>query len=211
MKLAVYNQKGETIAELDCPKELAGLVFNSDLVHQVYTSFLSNERKPVAHTKDRSEVSGGGRKPWVQKGTGRARQGSIRSPLWKGGGVVFGPRSREENFSKKINKKMKQASLKMVLSKKLQDEEVKILDSFSASEIKTKQLNQILKNILKKDLNKTKLVILNEKEQNLKRALRNIPNLEVIALKDLNIKHLLNNKFVILSRDSFSQLEKKLV
>ena len=105
---------------------------------------------------------------------------------------------------------MKQASLKMVLSKKLQDEEVKILDSFSTSEIKTKQLYQILKNVLKNDLNKTKLIILNEKEQNIKRAVRNIPNLEVIALKDLNIKYLLNNKFVLLSQDSFNQLEKKL-
>ena len=117
MKFSVINQKGEKLKETLLPKEIFEVKSNNDLIHQVVVSQMSNRRKNIAHTKDRSEVSGGGRKPWRQKGLGKARHGSIRSPIWIGGGVTFGP-TKERVFKKKINKKMRRKALFMVLSAK---------------------------------------------------------------------------------------------
>ncbi|MGC8651248.1 MAG: 50S ribosomal protein L4 [Minisyncoccia bacterium] len=210
MKITIYNQKGETIEEREIPKEIFGLSLNKDLIYQVYTSFLSNQRKPIAFTKDRSEVRGGGKKPWAQKGTGRARHGSIRSPIWKGGGATFGPRQKEENFTRKINKKMKEASVKMVLSQKIKDQEIKVIDKFDIKEIKTKEIDNILKNLFQKDAQKRILVLLNPQEQALKRAFRNLPKVETTNVSDVNILHLLNNKFVLFSQETLTYLEKQL-
>ena len=211
MKIEVYNQKGEVIEEVNLSQEIFGLNFNQDLVYQVYKSLLSNQRKPLAFTKDRSEVRGGGKKPWAQKGTGRARHGSIRSPIWKGGGVTFGPRQKEENWKKKVNKKMKTASVKIILSQKLKDKEIKIIDKFEPREIKTKEFFNVLKQIFKTDITKSILVLLDNKEQTLKRVFKNIPKVEIANVSDVNILNLLNNKFVILSKDALATLEKQLV
>jgi len=211
MKIEVYNQKGEVIEEVNLSQEIFGLNFNQDLVYQVYKSLLSNQRKPLAFTKDRSEVRGGGKKPWAQKGTGRARHGSIRSPIWKGGGVTFGPRQKEENWKKKVNKKMKTASVKIILSQKLKDKEIKIIDKFEPKEIKTKEFFNVLKQIFKTDITKSILVLLDNKEQTLKRVFKNIPKVEIANVSDVNILNLLNNKFVILSKDALATLEKQLV
>jgi len=210
MKITIYNQKGEVVTEREVPKEIFGLALNKDLIYQVYTSFLSNQRRPLAFTKDRSEVRGGGKKPWAQKGTGRARHGSIRSPLWKGGGTTFGPRQKEENFTRKINKKMKQASVKMALSQKLKDQEIKVIDRFDLKEMKTKEMSSILKNIFQKDSQKKILVLLNPQEQILRRTLRNLPKVEIANVSDVNILNLLNNKFVFFSQETLNNLEKQL-
>jgi len=210
MKAEVFNQKGEAVEEIEVSQNIFDVAFNNDLVYQVYKSLLSNQRKPLAFTKDRSEVRGGGKKPWAQKGTGRARHGSIRSPIWKGGGVPFGPRQKEENWKKKINKKMKTASVKIILSQKLKDKEIKIIDKFELKEIKTKEFFKVLKQIFKKDITKSILVLLDKKEQNFKRALKNIPKVEIANVSDVNILNLLNNKFVILSKEALATLEKQL-
>src|SRR3989338_4393818 len=127
MEAKVYTQDGKESGKVKLPEDVFNLPWNSDLVHQVVVSMESNARVTVAHTKDRSEVSGGGKKPWKQKGTGRARHGSIRSPLWIGGGVTHGPRN-EKNFKKKINKKMKIKALYVVLSEKLRNNEILFLN-----------------------------------------------------------------------------------
>ncbi len=210
MKAEVYNQKGEVLEEIEMPQNIFDVAFNNDLVHQVYKSLLSNQKKPIAFTKDRSEVRGGGKKPWAQKGTGRARHGSIRSPIWKGGGVVFGPRQREENLKKKVNKKMKKASVKIVLSQKLKDKEIRIIDKFEIKEIKTKEIFNVLKQIFRTDITKSILVLLDNKEKTLARALKNISRVDIANVSDVNILNLLNNKFVMLSKEALATLEKQL-
>jgi len=146
MKASLYNQEGEEIKKVDLPSEIFDIELNSDLVHQVVVAQMSNSRKVIAHTKDRSEKRGGGRKPWRQKGTGRARHGSIRSPIWRGGGVTFGP-TKDRNFSKKINKKMKQGALLMTLSSKIKEDEFVLLDKIELTEGKTKLMNEMINNL----------------------------------------------------------------
>ena len=126
MKANVYNENGEVIKEIDLDSRIFEVEANEDLLHQAVRTILANRRKPIADTKDRGEVQGGGKKPWRQKGTSRARHGSIRSPLWKGGGVTFGP-VKEKNYSLKINKKMKDKALKMVLSLKAKENKIFVL------------------------------------------------------------------------------------
>jgi len=143
MKVSVYDQQGKEIGTTLLPKEIFDVKLNPDLVHQVATSQMANRRQVIAHTKDRGEVRGGGKKPWRQKGTGRARHGSIRSPLWKGGGVTFGP-TKERNFKKIIPKKMKRKALFMVLSAKAKENLLIILDTLKLPLPKTKVISQIL-------------------------------------------------------------------
>ena len=129
MKTKVYDHKGKEARSIDLPDTLFGLDWNADLVHQVVVGMQSNARTNTAHTKDRSEVSGGGKKPWRQKGTGQARHGSKRSPIWSGGGITFGPRN-ERNYDKKINTKMRRKALLVALSQKMRDGQVLFVDGF---------------------------------------------------------------------------------
>jgi len=205
MKTDIYNQKGKKAGEISLPESVFGLEWNNDLVHQVMVSMMSNARNPIAHTKDRSEVSGGGKKPWRQKGTGRARHGSSRSPIWRGGGITFGP-TNEKNFSKKINKKMSTKALFTVLSQKLKDGEIIFVDNFEIDEPKTKEAKDILvslssvkgfEGIVSKRKNST-FVAIDEKDENVERSFNNFGNIDLGEVRNLNILNLLNNKYLVI-------------
>src|SRR3989344_7485703 len=139
MEEKLYNQEGKEVGKLELPEYVFNLPWNADLVHQVSVSMMANIRMPLAHAKTRGEVRGGGKKQWRQKGTGRARHGSIRSPLWRGGGITFGPRT-EKVFERDIPKKMRRKALFMVLSQKAKDKQLVVLDKFSAEKPKTKEI-----------------------------------------------------------------------
>ncbi|QQG45023.1 MAG: 50S ribosomal protein L4 [Candidatus Sungiibacteriota bacterium] len=203
MIVNLYNQSAKKVGTVDLPEAVFGLKWNADLVHQVVTSQAANLRSPVAHAKGRSEVRGGGRKPWRQKGTGRARHGSIRSPLWKGGGVTHGPLT-EKNYKKKINKKMARRALYTVLSAKARDNEIIVLDDLKFKEAKTKYAAQMFAKFVKeKEFSRiTKgrgvLIALPEKNEILRRAMRNLPYIEIDEARNLNAHEVLQYKFLLL-------------
>jgi large subunit ribosomal protein L4 len=204
MLVNTYNQNGEVVGQTRLPSEIFGLKINPDLVHQVVVSQMANRRKPIAHTKTRAEVSGGGRKPWPQKGLGRARHGSIRSPLWRHGGVTFGPR-KEKIFKKKIPKKMKRKALFMVLSQKLNDKELVLIDKLKIEKPKTRLFFEILKKLPLKKINA--LIVLPKLDKNLILASRNIPKIKTLLAKDLNCLDLLSFKYLILPVDSIKVIK----
>jgi len=210
MEATVYNQKGKAEGKVKLPEILFNQPLNNDLLHQVVLSYQYNRRKPSAFTKDRSEVRGGGKKPWRQKGTGRARHGSIRSPLWKGGGVTFGPRLKERHLKKKINLKIKKAALRIILSQKLRDKEIKIIDKIDLKEPKTKEINAILQNIFPDKKKKTIILLLENKQVDIQRSVRNIPYLNYLTVKDINPLSLLNSKYLLLLAKTLPVLEKTL-
>ncbi len=205
MKTDVYTASGKKAGSTELPKEIFGLPWNSDLVHQVVTSFQSNQRTPVAHVKDRSDRSGGGVKPWRQKGTGRARHGSIRSPLWVGGGVTHGP-TNEKSYEKKVNKKMRSKALFTVLSKKHADGQVLFLDSLAFAEGKTKEAEGMIESLAKiegfeKFANKKGNVALfatAEGDDNTKRSLKNIKAVSLAQIENLNALDALNYSYVVI-------------
>lgn len=204
MLAKTYNQKGEEVGKTQLPKAVFEVKINPDLVYQVATSQLSNQRQSIAHTKDRGEVSGGGKKPWRQKGTGRARHGSTRSPIWRHGGVAFGPRN-EKVYARKINKKMKRLALKMVLSAKAQGNLVLLVDSFDLAEAKTRILAANLRNIREKAEGAQKgsiLIAVPKYDRKFYLAARNIAGVKTIEAAKLNTLDLLGSKFLMLSKDS---------
>jgi len=205
MKVDIYNQKNEKSGTMELPDRIFKVEWNPDLVHRALAALLSNRRQPWAHTKDRSEVSGGGRKPWRQKGTGRARHGSIRSPLWKGGGVTFGPR-KERNYFKKINKKMNQKAIFSILSNKLESHELKIIDSFGAEILKTKKAAEILKKIIQD--NSSILIIPSREQVKIKKAVTNIKKVDALSPLSLNVYDLLKYKNIILEKKAVEEIEK---
>jgi len=172
---------------------------NNDLVHQVMVSQMANQRQATAHTKDRSEVRGGGKKPWRQKGTGRARHGSIRSPIWKGGGVTFGPRN-ERNYKKIIPKQMRRKALLMVLSEKARNDSMVLLDELKVKEPKTKEIANLLANLPCKTA-KT-LIALPKLDKNIIIASKNIAKINTIEARELNVLDLLNFKYLLMPKDS---------
>jgi len=210
MEQIVYNQKGEEVGKVELPAKIFDVKLNQDLMNQSVVTQMSNVRKVIAHTKDRSERRGGGRKPWKQKGTGRARHGSNRSPIWRGGGISFGP-TKERNFTKKINRKMKQAALFMALTSKVKDKEMVILDKLDFTDAKTKLMAGILntlKNKLKKNLDKSVLIVLPETDLKIVRANRNIPKIKTIRADSLNIADVLNYKYFLILQDSIEVIKK---
>lgn len=206
MDAIIYNQKGTEAGKIKLSESVFGLKWNADLVHQVVVSMASVARTNVAHTKNRSDVSGGGKKPWQQKGTGRARHGSIRSPLWVGGGVSGGPRN-EKNFTKKINKKMKAKALYTILSAKFKRGEVLFVDDLSMRAIKTKDARGVLSSLAKLDgfkdlLSKRKnsaYVALASKDVTTEKSFRNFGNLEVNEIRNMNPLDLMKYKYVVIS------------
>jgi len=211
MKTNVYNQTAELVHELELSDKIFGVKSNAELLHQAVVTQMGNERQVLADTKDRSEVRGGGKKPWKQKGTGRARVGSSRSPIWKGGGVTFGPTS-DRNFSKKINKKMKQKAIFMALSDKLANGTLVVLDSLQMEEFKTKKFNEVLTAIENKILNSDRrniLVINDSKDEKVKYSARNLKGTEIINLENINIVELLKYKNLLLTETAIKTLEER--
>lgn len=204
MKTPVYNQMGEEVGQALLPKEIFDVPLNSDLLHQVVVSQQANRRQVIANTKGRGEVSGGGRKPWRQKGTGRARVGSIRSPLWRGGGIAFGP-TKERIFTKKINRKMRRLALLMVLSAKAKNNFLVVLDVLKLEKPKTKLMVEILNRLPSK--NRPALIALPEMDQSVIRAARNIPGLQTAEARNLNPLDLLSFEYLILPKESIKTIK----
>ena len=208
MKLPLYNQQGKKIDEILLPKEIFEVPMNPDLVHQVVVCQIANRRQKIAKTKDRSEVRGGGRKPWRQKGTGRARHGSIRSPIWRKGGVTFGPTGREV-FKKIIPKKMRRKALFMVLSAKAKENLIFVLDNLKIEKPKTKFMIEILdKLFLKKG---SGLLVLPKIDKNIILASRNISKIDPIQAKDLNALDLLNYKYIIMPKEAIEVIKETFI
>jgi len=205
MKIPVYTKNGEIVNEIELPKEIFGLKINPNFLHQVIVSQMSNRRQGTAHTKTRAEVSGGGRKPWPQKGLGRARHGSIRSPIWKGGGVAHGPR-KEKNYKKIIPKKMRRKALFMVLSSKAKDNQLILLDNLEIKEGKTKEIAKILENL--KIKGKKVLFALPSLDKKIILAVKNIPKASTIQAKDLNALDVLNAKYLLMPLNSLDIIKK---
>jgi large subunit ribosomal protein L4 len=204
MLVDIYNEKGEKIKQAKLPKEIFGVEVNPNLVYQVVTSQMSNRRQGTAHTKDRSEVRGGGRKPWAQKGTGRARHGSIRSPIWKGGGVTFGPR-KERNFRKSIPKKMKRKALFMVLSGKVKENLLILLDKLEVKEGKTKELANLLKNLPCKG--GSVLIALPKYDKKIIQSSNNLPEVRTMEARELNALDLLSYKYLLMPKDALKVIK----
>lgn len=204
----VFNQEGKEVSNISLPLEIFGLKVNSDLISQAVTAQMANSRDSIAHAKDRSEVRGGGKKPWKQKGTGRARHASIRSPLWAGGGVTFGPRT-EKNFSVKINKKMKRQALFMVLSGKLRDGELIILDDLKLKQAKTKDMAQAMEKIgagVKMDLAKGTMIVLSKKDEMVFRAAKNLPKILTMGVNSLNVVDLLSSRYLLMPKEAVEKI-----
>ncbi len=208
MKVDVYNQKGEVIDKIELSEDIFNVKWNPVLVHQVLVAMQNNQRKPIAHTKNRGEVRGGGKKPWRQKGTGRARHGSIRSPIWIGGGVAFGPRN-EKNYQKKINKKAKQLALFSALSKKLTDGEIKVIKEIKINEPKTKEMAKILSQFLNNQKKNQGLLILPQSDKNIIRATRNLSFAQVDVVDNLNLIDILKYKNIFFLSEAINKLNKK--
>ena len=210
MKADVYNLKNEVVGTMELPAEVFGTKWNATLVQQVLEAQLANARQPWAHVLDRSEVRGGGKKPWRQKGTGRARHGSTRSPIWVGGGKAHGPRN-DKDYSQKVNKKMKRAALFTVLSKKLKDGEVKVVDTLVTDAPKTKILADALRNMLtmKKGAKRYDALLVPAGANALVfRASSNLQKTKAIDATSLNIYDIVNHKNLLLEKDSIAVIEK---
>lgn len=215
----IYNQSGKEVGDVKLPANIFGLSWNSDLVHQVVTSMLSDSRVIYAHTKTRSEVSGGGKKPWQQKGTGRARHGSTRSPIWVHGGVAHGPNGLK-NYGRKVNKKMKAKALYTILSRKLKDGEILFVDKFNIEKPKTTEAVEILKSLSKikttSDIFSKKknsaIIAISGKKQAFEKSFANIGNVKVDEVRNINPIDLLNMKYLVIENpeDSIKFMESKM-
>lgn len=208
MKSTVINIKDNKEKEIELPGSIFNEPLNKDLLYQVIRIYQLNKRQPTAFTKDRSEVRGGGRKPWKQKGTGRARHGSIRSPLWKGGGVTFGPRAKETSIKRKVNKKVRQKALAIILSQKLKDQEIKIVDTLKIDVPKTKEMNNVLKTIFPNRKKEKILFILKDQNENIKRGARNIPGVNYCLVTDLNPLALVQVKYLVFTQAALDDLSR---
>ncbi|NDB58058.1 50S ribosomal protein L4 [bacterium] len=206
MEQTIYNQKGKESGKIKLPEAVFGLAWNADLVHQVVVSMTSSMRHSIANTKTRGEVSGGGKKPWQQKGTGRARHGSTRSPIWVGGGIAHGPRA-DKNYDRKINKKVKSKALYTILSKKLKDGEVLFVDSISFDAPKAKEAKDTIMAFSKiKGFEKfaTKprnvaIISTDKKTPVLTKSFKNFGNLEIEEFRNINPVSLLNHKYLVIA------------
>lgn len=208
MKTKVYNLQGKEIADLNLDDKIFGVKVKPEVVHQVFVSQTNNARQPWADTKGKGEVSGGGRKPWKQKGTGRARHGSIRSPLWVGGGVTFGPLSIR-NYKSKINKKTRRLAVKMCLSDKLAQNSIFVVENFDFAEPKTKLFAEFLKKLPAKQ--KSFLILTDQKDnQKVYRMAKNLKKVEIAKAIDASVVELVKKEAVIFSKESVADLEKVL-
>lgn len=202
-KVTVYNQTGIEVKDINLEPAIFGIKIKPELIAQVVTALQANKRQILAHTKGRSEVRGGGRKPWKQKGTGRARHGSSRSPLWIGGGVTFGP-TNERNFTQKINKKVKTKALLMALSDRAQAGQVIIFDTLELPEIKTKVLANIFN--IKPLAGKKALFVIPRQNKNIERSARNLAKVAVVPLTRLNLLDVLQYPYLVCTEETLAAL-----
>jgi large subunit ribosomal protein L4 len=204
-KAAVYNLSGKKVEDINLSEGVFGLPKNDELLHQAYVAIQANQRQVLAHTKDRGERSGSGKKPWKQKGTGNARVGSVRTPVWRGGGIIFGP-TKDRNFKKDINKKMMRKAILLALSAKVKSEDIIVLEKMELSENKTKKFAEIMKNLKIKG---TALIGFSEKESGLRLYSRNLEKTNNTLASNLNVFDIMNHKNLILSKESIKYLEEK--
>ncbi|MDO8470567.1 MAG: 50S ribosomal protein L4 [bacterium] len=204
MKVPVYTMEGKEVGTTELPKEIFEVPMQKDLMHQVAVAQMANKRQVSAHTKTRSEVSGGGRKPWRQKGTGRARHGSIRSPIWVGGGITFGPR-KNKNYKQKINKKMGRKALFMALSEKAKRGQLLVLDKIVFEKPKTKAFYAMLQLLPVK--HKSSLIVMPGSEKGVMLSVRNIQKTKALPAKQLNLLEVLSKTFMVMPKDSIQAIQ----
>ncbi|MTI70815.1 MAG: 50S ribosomal protein L4 [Firmicutes bacterium] len=201
-KVALYNVSGEKVDDIELKDDVFGVEVNDHALYESVKNHLANRRQGTQSTKTRSEVRGGGRKPWRQKGTGRARAGSIRQPNWVGGGVVFAPKPRNYKYS--LPKKVRKLAMKSAFSTKVNEEEMIILDELKMEQPKTKDMSNILKNL---KCEKKALIVLDNKDENIYKSARNIPGVEVRLVNTLNVYDILNHDMFIITKDAAKKAE----
>ena len=201
-KVDVYSIDGKKVKEVELKEEIFGIEPNEAVVHSVLVNFLANQRQGTQSTKTRAEVRGGGRKPWRQKGTGRARQGSIRAPQWIKGGIALGPKPRSYYYT--VNKKERRLAIKSLLSSKVLENELTVVDAFNFDSIKTKQMVNALTNL--KVEGKT-LIVLADKNENVQKSARNIENVKTLQVNTINVYDLLKYKNLVITLDTVKKLE----
>jgi large subunit ribosomal protein L4 len=207
MKIKVYNLAGQATGEMELSEKVFGVKVKPEVVHGVFVSQMNNQRESWADTKGKGEVRGGGKKPWQQKGTGRARHGSIRSPIWKGGGVTFGPKT-ERNYKTKINKKTRRLAIKMCLTDKVASGALLVLENFDFTEPKTKLFAGLLKSLPTKE--KTFLVLTPAKDVKVMRMTKNINAIKTLRAPDVTVMDLMNWQGVIASKEAMKKIEEGL-
>lgn len=200
--VAMYNINGDKVGDIELSEKVFGATVRSDVMHDVVVNYLANQRQGTQSTKTRSEVRGGGIKPWRQKGTGRARQGSIRAAQWVGGGVALGPKPRDYGYS--VNKKVRRLALTSALSSKVEDNDLIVLDAMSFDGIKTKQITEVLKNL---GVSEKALFVLPENDKNIVMSARNIKGVDTTFVGAINTYEVLNHTKCIILKDAAEKLE----
>jgi len=199
--ISVLNMKGERVGEMELSDGIFGVEVNEHAVHMAVVQYLANQRQGTKSTKTRAEVSGGGKKPWRQKGTGRARQGSTRSPQWTGGGVVFAPKPRD--FSMRLNKKQKRLALKSALTSKVIDQKLIVLDELTLPEIKTKEMRKICDNL---KLGKA-LIVIDGVDKNIRLSARNLPDIKTAAVNTINVYDIIKYDTFVVTKDAVNHIQ----
>jgi len=201
-KVALYDITGSQIGDVELSNDVFGVEVNTHVMYEAVKNYLANQRQGTQSAKTRAEVRGGGRKPWRQKGTGRARQGSIRAPQWKGGGVVFAPKPRD--YSYKLPKKIKRLALKSALSSKVNDQEIIVLDSLVLEQAKTKEMVKVLKNL---NVSKKTLIVIPERDEAVVRAAANIEGVKTAYVNTINVYDILNCDSFVITKDAVNKVE----
>ncbi|HHY04624.1 MAG TPA: 50S ribosomal protein L4 [Thermoanaerobacterales bacterium] len=201
-KTALLNTKGEQVGEIELSDNIFGIEVRPDIMHRAVINYLANQRLGTSSTLTRAEVAGGGRKPWRQKGTGRARHGSIRSPIWRKGGITFGPKPRAYKY--KLPKKLKRLALKSALSSKVVENEIIVLEDLTMEAPKTKEMVQILSNV---KADKKSLIVIASKDENVEKSARNIPGVKAINVNTLNVYDILNHDNLIMTKDAVMKVQ----
>lgn len=201
-KVNVYNQLGEVVGDIELNEAIFGIEVNEHVVYEVVKNHLANRRQGTQSAKTRAEVRGGGRKPWRQKGTGRARQGSIRAPQWKGGGVVFAPKPRSYRYS--IPKKVRRLAMRSVLTSKVLEGELKVLDALTIDAFSTKKAKEILKNL---NLETKTIIVLSEGNEKIVKSFANLPKVETVVVDYMNVYDLLRFDNLVIVKDALSKIE----
>ena len=201
-KVDVYDIEGKKVKTIELKEEVFGIEPNETVVHHVLVNYLANQRQGTQSTKTRSEVSGGGRKPWRQKGTGRARQGSIRAPHWVGGGIALGPEPRSYNYT--VNKKERQLAIKSLLSSKVLEKELVVVEKLPLKEIKTKEMARVLNNL---KVEGKAVILLAEKDEIVQKSARNIEGVKTLQVGTINVYDLLKHKNLVVTEDTVKKLE----